>query len=68
MNRLKKKFNSYLIGGVIMWWFMLHLGIHATVTGVLLALHSIPEWNRKSAAVLERFYINLLVFYTASLC
>ncbi|WP_225876823.1 Na+/H+ antiporter NhaA [Flavobacterium muglaense] len=27
----------YMVGGVIMWWFMLHSGIHATVTGVLLA-------------------------------
>jgi NhaA family Na+:H+ antiporter len=25
----------YLIGGVIMWWFMLHSGIHATVTELL---------------------------------
>jgi NhaA family Na+:H+ antiporter len=30
--------NPYLIGGVIMWWFMLHSGIHATVTELLLAL------------------------------
>ena len=28
----------YLIGGVFMWYFMLHSGIHATITGVLLAL------------------------------
>jgi NhaA family Na+:H+ antiporter len=27
----------YLIGGVAMWYFMLHSGIHATITGVLLA-------------------------------
>jgi NhaA family Na+:H+ antiporter len=27
----------YLIGGVAMWFFMLNSGIHATVTGVLLA-------------------------------
>src|SRR5690606_25506789 len=27
----------YLIGGVVMWYFMLHSGIHATITGVLLA-------------------------------
>jgi NhaA family Na+:H+ antiporter len=58
MNRLKvKNLIPYLIGGVIMWWFMLHSGIHATVTGVLLAF-VIPygNGNRKSAsAVLERF-------------
>lgn len=27
----------YLIGGVIMWYFMLQSGIHATISGVLLA-------------------------------
>ncbi len=27
----------YLLGGVVMWYFMLHSGIHATITGVLLA-------------------------------
>jgi NhaA family Na+:H+ antiporter len=36
----KLKVNSlfiYLIGGIAMWYFMLHSGIHATITGVLLA-------------------------------
>tara|TARA_R110000868_G_scaffold121097_4_gene321356 strand:- start:10580 stop:11770 length:1191 start_codon:yes stop_codon:yes gene_type:complete len=38
LNRMKvRNLIPYLIGGVIMWWFMLHSGIHATVTGVLLA-------------------------------
>jgi len=27
----------YIIGGLFMWFFMLHTGIHATITGVLLA-------------------------------
>jgi NhaA family Na+:H+ antiporter len=27
----------YLIGGVFMWYFMLNSGVHATITGVLLA-------------------------------
>ncbi|TGD56731.1 Na+/H+ antiporter NhaA [Flavobacterium humi] len=27
----------YLIGGVFMWYFMEHSGVHATITGVLLA-------------------------------
>ena len=37
-NRLKiNNIIPYLIGGVIMWYFMLQSGIHATITGVLLA-------------------------------
>lgn len=40
---LNKKFHvtsiiPYLIGGIIMWYFMLHSGIHATIAGVLLAI------------------------------
>ncbi|WP_395043335.1 Na+/H+ antiporter NhaA [Flavobacterium sp.] len=38
MNRLKvKRLILYLIGGFIMWYFMLNSGVHATITGVLLA-------------------------------
>ncbi len=45
LNRLKV-FNliPYLIGGIAMWYFMLHSGVHATITGVLLAL-AIPFGN-----------------------
>jgi NhaA family Na+:H+ antiporter len=45
MNRLKvRNLLPYLIGGIIMWWFMLHSGVHATITGVLLAF-AIPFGN-----------------------
>jgi len=44
-NRLKvRNLFPYLIGGVIMWYFMLNSGIHATITGVLLAF-AIPFGN-----------------------
>jgi Na+:H+ antiporter, NhaA family len=37
-NRLKiHSAWPYLIGGVVMWYFMLHSGVHATITGVLVA-------------------------------
>ena len=38
LNKLKiKALPLYLIGGAAMWYFMLHSGVHATITGVLLA-------------------------------
>lgn len=38
LNRLKiHNLIPYLIGGIFMWYFMLQSGIHATITGILLA-------------------------------
>ncbi|HJS01384.1 MAG TPA: Na+/H+ antiporter NhaA [Flavobacterium sp.] len=38
LNRMKvNSLIPYLIGGAIMWYFMLNSGIHATITGVLIA-------------------------------
>lgn len=38
LNRMKvHSLFPYLIGGVFMWYFMLNSGVHATITGVLLA-------------------------------
>lgn len=38
LNRMKiTSLIPYLIGGVIMWYFMLNSGVHATITGVILA-------------------------------
>ena len=39
----------YLIGGVAMWYFMLQSGIHATISGVLLAF-AIPFGNGEKKA------------------
>lgn len=58
LNRIKvKSLIPYLIGGAIMWWFMLHSGIHATVTGVLLAF-VIPFGNggkKSTSSILQHF-------------
>jgi NhaA family Na+:H+ antiporter len=45
LNRMKvHNLIPYLIGGIAMWYFMLHSGVHATITGVLLAF-AIPFGN-----------------------
>ena len=43
----------YLIGGVFMWYFMLHSGVHATITGVLLAF-AIPFENGSPRSISYR--------------
>lgn len=45
LNRLRvRNLIPYLIGGAGMWYFMLHSGVHATISGVLLAF-AIPFGN-----------------------
>jgi NhaA family Na+:H+ antiporter len=48
LNRLRiNNLIPYLIGGVAMWYFMLHSGVHATITGVMLAF-TIPFGDGKA--------------------
>jgi len=51
MNRLKvANLILYLVGGVLMWYFMLNSGVHATITGVLLAF-ALPFGNGSSKTI-----------------
>ncbi len=58
LNQLKiRNLIPYLIGGIAMWYFMLNSGVHATITGVLLAF-AIPFGNgdqKSSSYILQHF-------------
>jgi Na+:H+ antiporter, NhaA family len=58
LNRMKvRNLIPYLVGGVAMWYFMLHSGVHATITGVLLAF-AVPFGNgdeKSSSYILQHF-------------
>lgn len=57
-NRLKiRNLIPYIAGGIMMWWFMLHSGVHATITGVLLAF-ALPFGNgdkKSTSYILQHF-------------
>ncbi len=65
LNRLKVySLIPYLIGGICMWYFMLHSGIHATITGVLLAF-AIPfdKGDESSISIKLQHYLHKPVAY-----
>jgi NhaA family Na+:H+ antiporter len=60
LNRLKVKNTiPYLLGGIVMWYFMLHSGVHATITGLLLAF-ALPfgNGNKKSASYRMQYFLH----------
>lgn len=65
-NRMKvRNLIPYLIGGVAMWYFMLHSGVHATITGVLLAF-AIPFGNgdeKSTSYILQHFLHKPFAFF-----
>jgi NhaA family Na+:H+ antiporter len=77
LNRMKvHNLIPYLVCGVVMWYFMLNSGVHATITGVLLAF-AIPfgDGSKKSPSyILQHFlhkpvaFIILPLFAIANTC
>ena len=65
LNRLKiRNLIPYLAGGVVMWYFMLNSGVHATITGVLLAF-AIPFGNgdkKSTSYILQHFLHKPIAF------
>ncbi len=66
LNRLKiYNLIPYLIGGAAMWYFMLHSGVHAAITGVLLAF-AIPFGNggeKSPSYILQHFLHKPVAFF-----
>lgn len=66
LNKLKiYNLIPYIIGGFAMWYFMLHSGVHATITGVLLAF-AIPfrKGGEKSPSyILQHFLHKPVAFF-----
>jgi NhaA family Na+:H+ antiporter len=66
LNRLKvHNLIPYLLAGIAMWYFMLHSGIHATITGVLLAF-AIPFGDgseRSPSFILQHFLHRPVAFF-----
>lgn len=77
LNRLKVyNLIPYILGGIAMWYFMLHSGVHATITGVILAfLIPFGDGGEKSPSYLLQHFLHkpvafiiLPVFALANTC
>jgi Na+:H+ antiporter, NhaA family len=77
LNRLKVHILwPYLAGGIIMWYFMLQSGVHATISGVLLAFavpfgdggEKSPSYQLQHALHKPVAFIILPVFALANTC
>lgn len=70
LNRLKvHNLIPYLVGGILMWYFMLHSGVHATISGVLLAF-AIPFGDGKPAStsyILQHYLHKPIAFFVLPL-
>lgn len=66
LNRIKiNNLIPYLIGGVAMWYFMLHSGVHATITGVILAfvIPSGDSTKKSTSYKLQHFLHKPVAFF-----
>lgn len=77
LNRLKvHRLWPYLLLGPVMWWCMLHSGVHATLTGVLLAFaipfgkgdEASPSYGLQRALHRPVAFIVMPIFALANTC
>lgn len=71
LNRLKiHNLIPYILGGIVIWYFMLHSGIHATLAGVMLAFVIPFKHNERLGTLLNKPVnaVILPIFALANTC